>query len=58
MALLECLSGIFERMEKKIIKSKDLTPGKVVNFLGVSLLTHDVRVIEHSQRCPQFHTLS
>jgi hypothetical protein len=27
MALLEHLSEIFERMEKKIVKSKDLTPG-------------------------------
>ena len=27
MALLEHLSGVFERMKKKIAKSKDLTPG-------------------------------
>ena len=29
MALLERLSGVFEGMNKKFIKSKDLTPGKV-----------------------------
>ena len=31
MALLEHLSGVFERMKKKIFKSKDLTPGNT-NF--------------------------